>query len=287
MNSPEILNGLHIINSDEEAVFTFERTDGTQFNLTLIPQPLIKSDKPRELNLQLSPLAEDNFPLVSVLEKDKTKLPLYLQYPNLPYWYSYVNNSRFLYFQHNRVTNTEELTFKEFGEQLIEFINTHEINKLIIDLRFNTGGDLIITHPFIKNLAEDIPEHIKVFTIVSESTFSAGISNVIEYKMLLNAKIVGEPVGDNLISLAEGGRFYLPNSKLDLKYDNGFPDWTCLSFPALDNFLSDESLYNEYINRTSERNTLNNDFYIYTSSQDYFSGSDPKLKAILDFESDD
>ncbi len=284
MNSPEILHGLHIIYSDKEAVFTFERSDGTQFNLTLVPQPLLKSDKPRELNIQLSPFAEDNFPLVSAMDEEQIPLPLYLKNPNLPYWYSYLDNSRSLYFQHNRVTSTEDMMFTEFGKKLIEIINTHEIKKLIVDLRFNTGGNLIITYPFITKLAEVIPENIQVFTIVSESTFSAGISNVLEYKKLLNAYIVGEPVGDYLISVAEGGRFYLPNSKLEIKYANGFHDWTCSDLPELDNFLKDESLYNEYVNRTTERNTLINDLYIYTSSQDYFSGKDPKLKAILDFE---
>ena len=100
----------------------------------------------------------------------------------------------------------------------------------------------------------------------------------------MNAKIVGEAVGDNLINWSEGGTFYLPNSKLEIKYANGFHDWTFSHLPELDRFLKDESSYEDYIARTNERNTLINDLYVYTSSQDYFSGKDPKLKAILEFE---
>ncbi len=49
-------------------------------------------------------------------------------------------------------------------------------------------------------------------------TYSAAMANAVQFRQILNAKIVGEPTGGNPYSYQDLEQFHLPNSKLIVTY---------------------------------------------------------------------
>jgi hypothetical protein len=106
---------------------------------------------------------------------------------------------------------------------------------VIVDQRFNIGGDLNTTRDLMEGIPEVVGEDGAVFAITSGRTFSAGIASL---GYLVQAAggdvtIVGEPVGDELEFWAEGGPAELPTGTPVLAaserhdYRTGCPEADC------------------------------------------------------------
>jgi hypothetical protein len=96
---------------------------------------------------------------------------------------------------------------------------------VILDLRYDDGGDYTKTYRF----ARDLPALItgRVIMLTGPATFSAGISTAVFVKHAGRERvvIVGEPVGDRLHFYSEGGRACLPHSGLCVAYETGKHDY--------------------------------------------------------------
>jgi hypothetical protein len=81
---------------------------------------------------------------------------------------------------------------------------------IVVDLRFNMGGDLNIAREFMRALPGIASDH--VYAITSGRTFSAAISSLGYLKQAAGDRltIVGEPIGDRLQFWAEGDIMTLP-----------------------------------------------------------------------------
>lgn len=67
--------------------------------------------------------------------------------------------------------------------------------RLIIDLRQNTGGEPLIAEPLIRKLEQRAEQGIRddVFVLVGRRTFSAALTNAAHLRSRAGARIVGEP----------------------------------------------------------------------------------------------
>ena len=83
---------------------------------------------------------------------------------------------------------------------------------IVIDERFNGGGDLNTTRDFLQALPTLVPG--RIFVLTSPATFSAAISSTGYLKQAApdRVSIVGEMVGDRPMFFAEGRPVVLPNS---------------------------------------------------------------------------
>ena len=83
---------------------------------------------------------------------------------------------------------------------------------LVVDLRFDGGGDISRTTGFFDGLAARVPGC--TYVIVSRLTFSAGIvaAALVEMSAPERVRIVGEPVGDRLRFWSEGHDVCLPST---------------------------------------------------------------------------
>ena len=98
---------------------------------------------------------------------------------------------------------------------------------VVLDLRYDSGGDYLNTYHFARHLTSLIPERGKIFVLTGPATFSAGITTVAFIKHAVPGRIVilGEPVGDRLQFFSEGGRACLPNHPLCVDYETGKHDY--------------------------------------------------------------
>lgn len=203
LNISELLFALHITKKEHKAKFTFLDDNNQEIKITLEALDKDASNKALDfINLTTS---------VPEITKPEN--------PSFPYlWFTPIKNTKALYINFESYPTFEDM--QVFGETLVNYIATNHIQKIIIDMRNNGGGDLYVgmVLAYALNLADSIDWKNGVFVLISNKTFSAATSNAALYKQLLNAKIVGQPTGSNPNGYQDMNSFTLPNSNLVVTY---------------------------------------------------------------------
>jgi tetratricopeptide (TPR) repeat protein len=166
---------------------------------------------------------------VGMADKLKTK-PLYLKSPGKYYWFEYLEPEKVLYFQYNKVMDDKAEPLKAFAARLKEFIVSHEIKRLVIDMRWNNGGDTLLNENLLEALVQ-IPQLHRpgaVALITGRRTFSAATNATAFFERLLHPLIVGEPTGGKPNSAGDEVAFTLPYSKVSVNVSD---TWWQSSWP--------------------------------------------------------
>ncbi len=202
----DFLIGLGLSNSDNSISLTL--LDDTQKEHTLIIQA---SDLDKSTNM-LSARSEKITP------------PLYLSNFDLNYWYSYLVPEKIMYFQFNAVAEIENNSFKEFVDELFNAIDSLQVEKLVIDIRNNNGGDNTILKPLIHALirCDKINKKGSLFTITGRLTFSAAVSLTTELEKHTETIFVGEPTAASPNHYGETELRELPSSGIKFLYSSQF-----------------------------------------------------------------
>ena len=161
----------------------------------------------------------------------------------------------------------------DFARRVAAELERDAPRKLIVDLRFNTGGDLTQGHPVFKALTASAVAKQKgrVFVIQGPSTFSAGITHAAWMKKETPAVFVGTSPGDELDTWAEGGNIDLPNSKLRMHFADKAHRYSRM---PLD--VPKEQLWLDW-----DVDPLTPDLPADLSFADYRAGHDPAMRRIL------
>ena len=105
--------------------------------------------------------------------------------------------------------------FTDFAKACIDLIEEKGHEKVIIDLRYNSGGDSTVIEPLVDGLEKIRQERpLAVYVLIGEDTFSSAVLNAIELKDRLDAVLVGRPTGGSASHYGELARGVLPNSRL-------------------------------------------------------------------------
>src|SRR5690606_997992 len=120
------------------------------------------------------------------------------------------------YFQYNVCADDPDRPFAQFTQELFAEVDTQPVERMVVDLRFNGGGDSRVLQPFLKALANR--PHLAVYTLIGRSTFSSALMNAIALDQQAAAVLVGEPTGGRPNHYGEVRRFVLPNAKLPISY---------------------------------------------------------------------
>ncbi|MDP9050447.1 MAG: hypothetical protein M3O31_06935 [Acidobacteriota bacterium] len=147
---------------------------------------------------------------------------------------------------------------------------------VILDMRFDDGGDYMNTYGFAKSLPNMIQQGGHIYVLTGPSTFSAGITTVAWVKQAAGDRmsILGEPVGDRMAFYSEGNRGCLPNSKLCVAYRTGKHDYQYACTDLRDCFW----LNYVYAARVK---TLEPDERIAQSFADWRAGRDPVFERAV------
>lgn len=157
-------------------------------------------------------------------------VPLYLKNTKTLYWFEYLEPQKIVYFQFNGVLNAEQESLAAFTERLFKFINEHEVEKLVIDMRWNNGGDTLLAPPLLYSLikTDKVNQKGKLFVIIGRRTFSAAQNTTTFLERHTKAIFVGEPTGSRPNFVGEETPFTLPYSKVlvnvsDLYWQSSWP----------------------------------------------------------------
>jgi hypothetical protein len=273
LTSPEILEGTGVL-SGAELDLTVETADHQVRTARLAPLPLERSDQPTEAWWDLSPTHPGRQgPWVAALPSDTSRLPLYLRHLGDFYWMARIAPRGLLYVQYNRAQDRPGgETVSAFGDRVLRELERDPPERLVIDLRFNTGGNLELADPLFRGIAA-LPlagERGRLFVITGRATFSAGITAVALLRQSTRVVIVGEPVGDTLDFWSEGGNIVLPNTRLTLHYANGFHSYSAREYPAFRPYHYDLSVPD-----------VRPDVEVEPTLAQYLAGQDPAMEAVL------
>lgn len=104
------------------------------------------------------------------------------------------------------------------GTALAEELETQRPRRLIIDFRDSGGGDFNVGREFIRMLTAKpwLNRPDRLFVMTGRRTFSAAMTNAVDFKKMSQATLIGEPPGAAPNNWQEARFFHLPNSGLQV-----------------------------------------------------------------------
>jgi len=244
ITNAEVLSAQGIVASDKAARFVFEDTSGRKASVLL--QRLQKDSTSEWVSLP--------------------KKGLRRKHPDLYYWFEYLPDSKTLYFNYRRCEDMKDQPFVEFNRRLFSFIDSHKVERLIIDLRDNSGGNSGIIDPFVKEISKRdlLNDDGALFVVIDRGTYSAGVMAAYSITNKTEAILVGGPTSGKPNFYGEVKDFTLKHSHIGIQYSTNYFNQVKGDPP---------SLFPEI------KATL--------SWADYVSGNDPAINAIRQYSGPD
>lgn len=144
--------------------------------------------------------------------------PLARRAPGRTYWSHYLPESRALFIQYNKCVEAQP-SFADFTASVAEVLARQQVERVVIDLRNNGGGNSRIIAPLVALLAAH--PTLRVFVLIGRATFSSGVLNALELEAA-GATLVGEIAGGAPSHHGEVQTFTLPGHGLVVTYSTKF-----------------------------------------------------------------
>ncbi|MGE4248474.1 MAG: hypothetical protein AB7F09_03740 [Parvibaculaceae bacterium] len=225
--APELLTAAGLNGSSDNGYYRFRLTNGTVIDrlLTAIDAAPTREDNAYWPVRDLSPVPtlSDTPGWSHVLDAP----PLYLSRLDENYWHAYVDAGRILFLQLNRIRDHGRQRLADHLSEVLGLIERRGTKFVVVDLRYNRGGDYTQAADFSRRLADVLPPDGRIFILTGGNTFSAAISTVSRIRFFAGERAtqVGEPMGDRGQFWGEGDRIALPNSKIAVRYATAYHDW--------------------------------------------------------------
>lgn len=239
LNRADVLRGLGIVQTAEAAEFTFETFDNEIFTLEITPLPL-------------SELQTMEFLRALPAEQ----IPLTLR-TRPAYWYTYFEESQILFFKYNTAIDLADQPFAPFMEELLHTLQEQPVEKLVVDVRDNTGGNSALLTPLIEAVYQQTD--LQVFVIIGQYTFSSAVLNAIQLQE--RAILVGQPTGGKPNHYGEVKSVALPHFGMQLFYSTNYFAYLTDSDPL----------------------TLTPDVLVEFTLADYLMATDPFFEAVVSY----
>jgi hypothetical protein len=153
------------------------------------------------------------FPAMSendILSADLAKLEPHIlnTYPDGSVYRAIDLGSKALFIQYNACKEDPEYPMKDFAADIKAMLDSGVYEKVIVDLRYNSGGNSSVWNP-MTNLLKQY-DNIALYCLIGQETFSSGIINAVDLKEI-GARLVGTPTGGAVNHYGEQKSDTLPN----------------------------------------------------------------------------
>jgi hypothetical protein len=245
---PEVLHALGLTPSSDVVHITVVNASGVREEVDVRPVALISY-----LYWFFQPLQEWK------RHPSEDHLPLYRQRMWDNYRFTDVGDG-VVYVAFNQVRDKSHESFETFGAKVLRYCEDHHTQRLIIDVRNNSGGDNTIFSEFIEKVRKSrMNERGRLFLIIGRHTFSAAVNFTSAIEGKTNAILVGESAGAGPNHSGDPKRYILPHSRL----------WVFIASRPQQWGTPDD------VRRSHEPQIT-----VPLTHSDYFAGRDPVLEAI-------
>ena len=160
-----------------------------------------------------------------------------------------------LLISYNTCSDNSSYPMKNFASDLKKALQEKKYSKIIVDLRYNRGGNSAVLDPVIKLLKK---EKCSKYALIGENTFSSAILNAVSLKDDADFTLVGTPTGGSINHYGELKSFTLPETGWEVYYSSKY-------FKLSKNY----------------EGSIIPDVYIEKDAESYFSGIDKEVEYCL------
>ncbi|MEO6611870.1 MAG: hypothetical protein ABIT05_09875 [Chitinophagaceae bacterium] len=256
LNLPEFLQALGIISEADKVAVTYQK-DGVEKTIVLAAEAL-------PANAGHGPDAANNW--ADAFEGARTgNYPLWMKEPGKLRYFEYLKDSKTLYVKHSAVQDEPNESIADFFAKVFRFVDSNEVDKFILDIRLNGGGNNYLNKPVITGIIQSRKINRKghLFIITGKATFSAAQNLTNELEKYSEAIFVGEPTSENVNFFGDTRTEILPNSKLNINLS-----W----------------LWWQNLDPRDKRKWTAPQLAAELSSDDYKKGIDPAMNAIMAYK---
>ncbi len=256
------------------ATAEFLKTQGIAESAEEVPVTYLKNGKeetilfkPGDNNNGFSMTGLENPAGWAVAKKSLSQVPLWQKEPSAFRYMEYLPENKTLYIRHSVNLNDGNKTIASFFDNMAGFIEQHDVQKLILDIRTNGGGNNQLNKPMITNIIRSgkINQKGKFFCIIGRRTFSAAQNLVNELEKYTEVTFIGEPTSENVNFYGDTRTEILTNSKLQANLS-----W----------------LWWQNLDPRDKRKATSPELAIDMQFTDYYNNEDPALKAIFNYENE-
>ncbi|WP_422859139.1 hypothetical protein ACOKFD_17810 [Flagellimonas sp. S174] len=142
--------------------------------------------------------------------------PLYLTQLDKMYFFEYLSKEKAVFVRLSQIEDDPNESMESFYSRLFDFIEKEDVEKLIIDVRLNGGGNNFKNRSLITKIIENkkINAVGSLFVIIGRRTFSACQNLVNELDNYTNVIFLGEPTAENVNFYGDSRPVILPNTNL-------------------------------------------------------------------------
>ncbi len=249
---PGLLKGLGIANSKDQAKFKLHLNSGETKDV----------DFKRMKDQQY-----ENATFVT-FDQFAESLPLCRQRADEDFWYEYLPEEKTFYFKYNRISAGGEQSIWTWAPAMWSKVDSLDIDKFVIDIRYNGGGGFQYSLPIIQGVLDrpNLNQRGKLFILTGYKTFSAAIGFLEQIEERTKAIIVGEPPCDYPASPGDPDKFPLGDTGIEI-------------------YLS--RIFHSTLFPDDCRKSIGLDQQIMTTWADYAAGKDPLLTYATDYQSEE
>ncbi len=227
----------------------FVRAAGAINGLTSIPMEFETRDGER-LRRELRPLAAADPGAVDAFRREGHPRPIWLRDNDCAYWFEALEDGRSVYVQFNAVVNDEDETLEAFAHRLRDHLGANDVERLIVDLRHNDGGNFALALPLVDVLDgfDATVGRGSLFVLTGRATFSAAGVFAALVNRRTEAVFVGEPTGARPNTYGDLDTFTLPSSSLAVAYSKRYfqPAGPYDERPWIDPEITSEPTFADY-----------------------------------------
>ncbi len=202
---------------------------------------------------------------VSFAQGFKNGMPLMYRKSHGNYQTEFLKDSQVMYLAYNKCEDAKDFPMKLLSTFITEKSDEFDARRLVIDLRFNGGGNETVLWTLIDHLEsyERFKAPGDIIVLISRYTFSSAMSNAHQLKDRLGAVLIGEPTGGKPNHFGELQSFTLPNSKMTISHSSRW-------FQKVE----------------GDPDAVYPDLLVEVGSADFFAGNDPVLEAAFGYQAD-
>ncbi|MBL0199547.1 MAG: hypothetical protein IPP81_05075 [Chitinophagaceae bacterium] len=203
----------------------------------------------------------------AVAKRTTSNIPLWQKEPASFRFMEFLPERKTLYVRHSVNLNDGDKTIAAFFTNMAGFIEKNDVQKLVLDIRTNGGGNNQLNKPMITNIIRSVKinQKGKFFCIIGRRTFSAAQNLVNELEKYTEVTFIGEPTSENVNFYGDTRTETLNNSKLQANLS-----W----------------MWWQNLDPRDRRKATSPELAVDMSFDDYYNNEDPALKAIFNYENE-